>query len=52
MAEVKKECFAWMPTNNRCGVLTETICKNKEVCNFYKTKQQFKEDLAKAERRV
>lgn len=48
MAEVKKDCFGWMPNSNRCGVLIDTYCK-KEECRFYKTAKQYQEDLKKAE---
>lgn len=38
------DCFAYK--HNRCIVLTEMICKTKK-CAFYKTHQQFADDLKK-----
>ena len=37
---VKRDCFGYSNINNRCSVLTETVCK-KENCKFYKTKKEF-----------
>ena len=37
---VQKDCFGYSNINNRCSILTETVCKNKE-CRFYKTKKEF-----------
>lgn len=37
---VKKDCFCYSNINNRCSVLTETVCK-KADCRFYKTKKEF-----------
>ena len=37
---VRKDCFGYSNINNRCSVLTETVCK-KEICKFYKTKKEF-----------
>ena len=36
----KKDCFGYSNINNRCSVLTETVCKNG-ICKFYKTKKEF-----------
>lgn len=45
---VKKDCFGYSNINNRCSVLTETVCKNKE-CRFYKTKKEFEKGRMKHE---
>ena len=39
-SSVKKDCFAYGSMNNKCSVLTETVCEN-EICKFYKTKKEF-----------
>ena len=44
----KKDCFAYGSLNNRCSVLTETVCKNG-ICKFYKTKKQFEEGRKQGE---
>lgn len=43
---VQKDCFGYSSINNRCSVLTETVCK-KEICRFYKTKKEFEKGLKK-----
>ena len=42
----KQDCFRYMPYGNKgkCTVLNVTTCKK---CSFYKTKEQFQEDLEK-----
>ena len=42
----KRDCFGYSSINNRCSVLTETVCK-KEECRFYKTKKEFEKGLKK-----
>lgn len=39
---VQKDCFGYSNINNRCSILTETVCKNKK-CRFYKTRKEFEE---------
>ena len=43
-AQRSRNCFARV--DFRCGVLKETLCK-KGLCPFYKSKQQYKEDIEK-----
>lgn len=50
MAEVKTDCFGYNKKVCACTVLTQTFCK-KEECSFYKTKEQYLEDIKKYERR-
>ena len=45
---VQKDCFGYSNINNRCSVLTETVCKN-EICKFYKTKKEFEKGRKKYE---
>ena len=45
-SSAKKDCFGYSNINNRCSVLTETVCKNKK-CNFYKTKKEFEKGRIK-----
>ena len=44
----KKDCFGYSKINNRCCVLTETVCKNG-ICKFYKTKKEFEKGRMKDE---
>ena len=44
MMQMYDDCFARV--DFRCGVLKETLCK-KGSCPFYKSKQQYKEDIEK-----
>lgn len=44
--EGKKDCFGYK-TSSYCSVLTEMVCRKKGKCSFYKTKQEFEEDLIK-----
>ena len=44
----KKDCFGYSKINNRCSVLTETVCKN-ENCKFYKTKKEFEKGRKQVE---
>lgn len=44
MIQMYEDCFARV--DFRCGVLKETLCK-KGSCPFYKSKQQYKEDIEK-----
>jgi hypothetical protein len=45
---MKYDCFGMK--ENKCSVLTETICEKSNECPFYKTKEQFKKDARAAER--
>ena len=47
-SSAKKDCFAYSSMNNRCSILTETVCKNK-ICKFYKTKKEFEKGRMKYE---
>ena len=52
-AEVKTDCFAYQEgkvDEYACSALTKLYCRF-EKCSFYKTKEQFDEDLRKAEGR-
>lgn len=40
----QRSCFAYHP--KQCRVLTEMLCKKKK-CPFFKTREQFIEDLKK-----
>ena len=42
--EVKKDCFAYRIGG--CSILTETVCR-REICSFYKTKEQARIDREK-----
>lgn len=42
MGKIKKDCFGYR-NPERCGVLSEMVCKNKN-CSFYKSKEQFIKD--------
>ena len=44
---VKKDCFAYK-CSNYCAALIEMVC-NKRECSFYKTHEQFRLDVARAE---
>lgn len=44
MAE-RKDCFAYK-VSGYCSALTEMVCKKRE-CTFFKTKEQFYEDMEK-----
>ena len=41
---VQKDCFGYSNINNRCSVLTETVCKDG-ICKFYKTKKEFEKGI-------
>ena len=41
---VKKDCFAYSP--RQCRILIQKICEHR-ACGFYKTQQQYREDLKK-----
>ena len=45
---VKKDCFAYGRLNEKCSILTETVCKKAE-CKFYKTKREFEKGRMKDE---
>lgn len=45
---VKTDCFAYGRLNDKCIILTETVCK-KEDCKFYKTKREFEKGRMKDE---
>lgn len=40
------DCFAYNEKLKTCSVLSEMVCK-KRKCSFYKTEQQYKDDLKK-----
>lgn len=42
----KTDCFAFIPygCKGRCGVLSSKTC---ESCSFYKTREQYQEELVK-----
>lgn len=42
MSEIKKDCFGYR-NPERCGAMSEMICKSRN-CSFYKTKKQFIKD--------
>lgn len=44
----KKDCFAYGRLNDKCSILTETVCK-KGICKFYKTKREFEKGRMKDE---
>ncbi len=41
---IRKDCFAYRISG--CSVLTETVCR-REICSFYKTKEQAEKDRMK-----
>ena len=47
-SSVKKDCFAYGRLNDKCSILTETVCKKAE-CKFYKTKREFEKGRMKDE---
>ena len=49
MSGVKKDCFAWNDRQWKCDVLNEIVCRHKDSCSFYATKEQHKLKQAKAE---
>lgn len=48
MSGVKKECFAWNDKKWQCDVLNEIVCRHKDSCSFYATKEQHKLKQAQA----
>lgn len=49
--EIKTDCFAFRgPRNKHCSVLNELVCQ-KQKCSFYKTCEQYKNDLKKYSKR-
>lgn len=51
MAEPKKDCFAYTEAaGGTCMALNGLYCVNQD-CTFYKTKEQHKKDVEKAEKR-
>ena len=43
---MNKDCFAYK--YNNCSILTEKLCENGGKCSFYKTQEQFKLDVERA----
>ena len=42
----KKDCFGFKDCKPPCcKILTELVCGYKDTCSFYKSKQQFRDDL-------
>ena len=39
MFEIKKDCFSYDKSKNKCKSLNDLYC-GKSVCEFYKTKEQ------------
>lgn len=42
---IKKDCFAYSGKEKECRALTELVCKNKDKCSFYMTKEQYIEKM-------
>ena len=47
----KRDCFAYLKDKERCRILTELVCAERD-CSFYKTKDQFNEGRKDAEKRM
>lgn len=51
---LKKDCFAYIEKdekgNEKCNALIALFCK-KEKCKFYKTKEQYRQELKMAQLR-
>ena len=43
--EIKKDCFAYSEKNKECRALSELVCKYKDKCSFYMTKEQYIEKM-------
>ena len=48
----KHNCFGWDVAMCKCMILSETICKKREDCPFFKTPHQAKEEAQNTEKRL